>query len=80
MRIKRLPVAGILAVLGVVAVAGVLQSAWSGAAEVAVPVSAEDKVLLRRAEERLIKQCMTEAGFEYYEIAPKSSAERRCDL
>lgn len=34
------------------------------------PVTAEEKVLLYRAEERLIRHCMADNGFEYHEIPP----------
>lgn len=42
----------------------------------ASPVSPEEKVLLYRAEERLIRHCMEDNGFEYYEIPPISDTPR----
>ncbi|MEV8374919.1 hypothetical protein AB0P21_19435 [Kribbella sp. NPDC056861] len=49
-----------------------------GATAAPKPVTAEDQALLHRAEQRLIKQCMTTAGFQYDERpVPPERTERR---
>ncbi|MEV8374806.1 hypothetical protein AB0P21_18865 [Kribbella sp. NPDC056861] len=64
---RRLPAA--LLLCGLVVAGGVFALNRQGQEAIAVgpPVSAQDKVLLRGAEERLIRECMSAAGFTYYE-------------
>jgi hypothetical protein len=67
---RRLPI--VLVLCGLVVVAGVFALNRPGPQAVAAgpPVTAQDKALLRGAEQRLIRECMSAAGFTYYEKAP----------
>lgn len=80
---RRLPTALVACVL--VLVAGILvlnragrpSEAIAGGIATAPPVSAQDKLLLKSAEERLVRQCMNTAGFEYFEKPPAVKSQTR---
>jgi hypothetical protein len=72
------PVRLVVALVLIVAAGAVAVALTRGATAAPSAVTAEDRALLHRAEQRLIKQCMTTAGFQYDERpVPPARTERR---
>ncbi|NEA31709.1 hypothetical protein [Streptomyces sp. SID13031] len=77
---RRLPTVLVVVVVGSVLAVGVLVAYRTGEAtgvQTAPAVGAQGKALLRSAEERLVHECMSAAGFQYFERPPATKSDQR---